>query len=296
MPPLVSIVIPCYKGERHLAAAIESCLRQTHTDIEVIIVDDASPDACGRIAGEHAARDTRIRLLRHTTNRSAAEAFNTGFAVAKGEFMTRLAQDDLFREDALQIMLGCFSSNPQAGLVYCNTHAMHENGDVVACHAKAPPASALAHGNKVGLCAMWTRAVWEATGRFNPAFDSAEDYEYWCRIAEKFPLVHCREAPFFVRYHSAMDSAQRRAKQELMTAKVRARYAKDAATAAAALCEGWCEAGYIARSLGNRAEAIKAYGSALRHCPGDPRPWKGLVATLVGRRASIDPETPVPGK
>lgn len=294
MPPLVSIVIPCYRGERHLAAAIGSCLRQTHRELELIIVDDASPDRCAEIADEFAAKDQRIRVIRRETNGGVAEAFNTGFRQARGDFFTRLAQDDLFREDALEIMLSQLLAQPAAGLVYCNTQAMHENGDVVACHPKAPPELALRDGNKVGLCVMWRRTVWERVGPFSTASEhtTAEDYEYWCRVNRQFPLIHCREAPISIRFHSQMDSAKRRAAQELATAKIRTQFAPDPSTARLWLAESFCQAAYLARSQGESGQALSWYASALRQRPLHGEAWRGIAGTLTGRKAIIDEQTP----
>jgi len=90
---LISIVIACYRGDRFLAEAIESCLKQTYQNCEIILVDDASPDRCAEIAEGYAQTDSRLRVVRHPTNGRASRAFNTGFESACGEFMTRLAQD-----------------------------------------------------------------------------------------------------------------------------------------------------------------------------------------------------------
>lgn len=105
MSALVSIVIPCYKGSRFLAKTIESCLGQTYRDIEVIVVDDKSPQNDAEIADSYAAKDSRIRVVRRERNGGVSRAYNSGYAIARGEYFTRLSQDDLFREDAIEIML-----------------------------------------------------------------------------------------------------------------------------------------------------------------------------------------------
>src|SRR6059036_3925673 len=92
VPGLVSVVIPCYGGARFLAEAIESCLGQTFGDREVIVVDDASPDASAEVAARYARADGRVRLLRRQTNGGVSKAFNTGFRRARGEYFSRLAQ------------------------------------------------------------------------------------------------------------------------------------------------------------------------------------------------------------
>jgi glycosyltransferase involved in cell wall biosynthesis len=283
MPPLVSIVIPCFKGAAYLPASIESCLRQTHAHFELIIVDDASPDNCAEIAERYAAQDARIRVFRHAQNGGIAAAFNSGFLKAKGEFFTRLAQDDLFREDALEIMLRRLAEHPQAGLVYCDQQAIHDDGRVVHQFKMPEPAQALSDGNKVGLCVMWRRAVWEKVGGFDMSFTTAEDFDYWCRVAEHFDLIHCAESPIFVRFHEEMGSLQRRARQELETARVRARYAKTRAEARRHFAEAHYLAGHACRQQGEFLRAAGHFLKAATHTPWAGKNYLGLIGSLLRR-------------
>ena len=174
----VSIVVPCYKGESYLAQALESCLNQTWPDLEIIVVDDASPDRCAEIADEFARRDPRVRVIRRPQNGGVSRAFNTGFDAAKGEYLTRLAQDDVFMPQAVAIMAAHLAAHPETGLVYCDELRIDEQGGVIGERKKPGPETALTEGNKVGMCVMWRRSVWERTGKFNPEFDTAEDYDY----------------------------------------------------------------------------------------------------------------------
>ncbi len=215
---LVSIIVPCYRGSRFLAEAIESCLRQTHRELEIIVVDDASPDDCAEIAERYARSDTRVRVIRRPENGGVSRAFNTGFEAARGDYMTRLAQDDLFAESAVEVMLAHLRKHPQAGLVYCDGHVIDEQGQVKSRYDLPEPGEALAFRNRLGLCVMWRRSVWEKVGGFDPRFDTAEDFEYWLRIAQAFPIVKCPGvAPFYVRVHDSMGSVQFYEKQERAT-------------------------------------------------------------------------------
>jgi len=289
MPPLVSIVIPCYRGAEFLPKAIESCLAQSHPELEVLVVDDASPDDCAAIAERYAAKDARVRLIRRAANGGVAAAFNTGFNAAKGDYFTRLAQDDWFREDAVEIMLRTFAAHPQAGLVYCNMHATTDTGEIVCCFVQRAPPDAVRHGNGVGLCVMWRRGVWVAVGCFDGSYDTAEDYDYWCRVAEKFPLAHCREAPLIVRYHTDMGSFQRRARQELATARVRARYARTPAEARACFAEAHYLAGHACRTVGAFGPALAHFLKAIGHTPLAGKCWRGLLGALLRRGAMERP-------
>lgn len=212
---LVSIVIPCYRGEAYLAQAIESCLAQTYTDLEIIVVDDASPDGCREIAERFAAIDPRVRVVARETNGGVARAFNSGFAAAQGEFLTRLAQDDVFEPNAIEQMVSRLTSaGAPVGLVYCDCVGMDERGNRLGTSVAPRPEEALRYRNQIGLCVMWTRRVWETVGGFDPECDAAEDYDYWLRVAARFDLARCDGPPALrVRFHPEMGSVRSAVKQ-----------------------------------------------------------------------------------
>ena len=208
MPALVSIVIPCYKGSRYLAKTIESCLNQTYREIEVIVVDDASPQNDAEIAFACAAMDDRVRVVRRERNGGVSRAYNSGYAVARGEFFTRLSQDDLFREDAIEIMLRHLqTASPDVGLVYCDMQKVDDEGRWLSRWNQAnDPDNALFPTQEVGLCVMWPRSVFEAVGPFRPRYDFAEDYDFYLRVSRRYRLDKCgNEAPFFFRCHASQN-------------------------------------------------------------------------------------------
>jgi glycosyltransferase involved in cell wall biosynthesis len=215
LPSLVSVVIPCYKGERFLAEAIESCVAQSYPLLEIIVVDDASPDSCAAIAERYALADDRVRVVRRSCNGGVSRAFNSGFDVARGEYLTRLAQDDAFEPDAIaRLVTGLCAGGPATGLAYCDYCKIDEAGKVVGQSLTAEPADALKYSNEIGLCVMWTRDVWETIGGFNPDFDAAEDFEYWLRAAERFSLVKIPGPPALrIRIHAGMGTVQFAEKQ-----------------------------------------------------------------------------------
>jgi glycosyltransferase involved in cell wall biosynthesis len=219
--PRISVVIPCYNGAPYLSEAIESCLRQTMTDFEIVIVDDASPDDCAQIAERFARSDRRIRLIRREKNGGVSAAFNSGFAVARGRFFTRLAQDDVFYPDALAKLCGRLEASPDTGLVYGGCEEINEDGSLRGAASVPEPETALLFGNRVGLCAAWRREVWEKLGGFNPHFDAAEDYEYWVRIWNHYPIKSCGSAPLLrARRHAEMGSLLYAERQEQATLRV----------------------------------------------------------------------------
>lgn len=286
MPTLVSIVIPCYRGAAFLPAAIESCLAQTHRELEIIVVDDASPDDCTAIAERYAASDARVHLLRRPKNGGVAEAFNTGFNSAKGDMFLRLAQDDQLHVNAVECLLGALRDHPHAGLVYSDQQALTTKGEIVSLPPQPGPDEALRHGNKLGLCVMWRREVWSSVGCFDPRFRAAEDYDYWCRVAERFTLVHVPAVLITVRFHSAMGSVQRAARQEVETARVKARYARSIKERHQLLALGFNLAGHASRKLGRFNSAIMHFLRAIAYEPMERKHWRGLMGTMLRRGRS----------
>ncbi|MCD7884090.1 MAG: glycosyltransferase [Lachnospiraceae bacterium] len=102
MKPCVSILIPIYKvPENYLRRCIESATSQTLRNIEIILVDDGSPDNCGRICDEYAIKDPRIKVI-HKPNGGLAAARNSAFDAAVGEYITFLDGDDFLETNACE--------------------------------------------------------------------------------------------------------------------------------------------------------------------------------------------------
>ena len=96
--PLVSIVVPVYKVEKYLERCVKSLLCQTLHDIEIILVDDGSPDRCPQICDEYASRDERIKVV-HKRNGGLSSARNAGLLVATGSYIGFVDSDDDVRID-----------------------------------------------------------------------------------------------------------------------------------------------------------------------------------------------------
>lgn len=92
--PELSVVIPVYKVEKYLPDCVESVLEQTFRDLEIILVDDGSPDSCGQLCDEFAARDPRIRVI-HQENKGLSQARNAGLDVSNGEYICFIDSDDM---------------------------------------------------------------------------------------------------------------------------------------------------------------------------------------------------------
>lgn len=99
--PKISVIVPVYKAEKYIYRCIDSILAQTFDNFELILVDDGSPDNCGVICDEYAARDSRIRVI-HQENQGQASARNHGVAMAEGEWVCFVDSDDLIHPQMLE--------------------------------------------------------------------------------------------------------------------------------------------------------------------------------------------------
>lgn len=108
--PKLSVIVPVYKVEKYIHKCVDSILNQTFTDFELILVDDGSPDNCGRICDEYAKKDSRVRVI-HQENGGLSAARNTGIQNAKAEFITFVDSDDYIDADMYEYMLQYMKAN-----------------------------------------------------------------------------------------------------------------------------------------------------------------------------------------
>lgn len=123
---MVSIVVPVYKSEKTLRVCVESLQRQTEREIEIILVDDGSPDNCPCICDELAEKDARIRVI-HKENGGVSSARNAGMEKAGGEFLLFADSDDSVEEDMAEALLCGIGS---ADLAVCGYHHHYLGRDV----------------------------------------------------------------------------------------------------------------------------------------------------------------------
>ncbi len=121
----VSIIIPVFKVEKYLQECLESLLNQTYKNLEIILVDDASPDSCPQICDAFAKSDKRIAVI-HKKNGGAASARNVGLDCASGEFISFVDSDDYVDEDYIS-RLFCLMKEEDADISVCSFSNVYRN-------------------------------------------------------------------------------------------------------------------------------------------------------------------------
>ncbi|MDR0858350.1 MAG: glycosyltransferase family 2 protein [Oscillospiraceae bacterium] len=123
--PLISIIVPIYNAEPYLRRCIDSILAQTRRNIEVMLIDDGSPDNCGAICDEYAERDRRVRVF-HNPNRGVSNARNTGLDASSGEFIGFVDSDDFIEPEMYEKLYEAIRSN-SADVACCSIKVIADN-------------------------------------------------------------------------------------------------------------------------------------------------------------------------
>ena len=125
--PKVSIIVPVYNVEKYLPSCMDSLLNQTLTDIEIILVDDGSPDHCPAICDEYAKKDHRIRVI-HKKNEGLGYARNSGLETATGEYIAFVDSDDYVALNTYE-KLYKLATDIKTDVVYFNFQRFNDQGD-----------------------------------------------------------------------------------------------------------------------------------------------------------------------
>lgn len=127
--PLITVIIPCYKVEKYLHKCIDSILVQSYTNLEIILVDDGSPDKSGYICDIYAQKDSRIKVI-HKPNGGLSDARNKGIEAAHGEFLTFVDSDDYISKDYIEVLYKLLIEN-NAQMSICLPCCINIQGEVI---------------------------------------------------------------------------------------------------------------------------------------------------------------------
>ena len=125
MNPLISIIVPIYKVEKYLCRCVDSILNQTYVNLEIILVDDGSPDDCPQICDDYAEKDNRIKVI-HKENGGLSDARNAGMEIAKGKYISFIDSDDYVSLDFFETLYNTIITE-NSDIVECSVVKFYEN-------------------------------------------------------------------------------------------------------------------------------------------------------------------------
>jgi glycosyltransferase involved in cell wall biosynthesis len=199
--PLVTAVIPTYGRSEMLR---EGVLAQTYDALELVVVDDASPEPVEPLLADRVDEtDREVSCLRHETNQGANAARNTGIRAADGEFIAFLDDDDQWEPDSVARRVAGFDGRPSVGVVYSDARTVAEDGTVLhetTSAVSGDATTALLRGAVVGSFSrvMVRRSVIDRAGTPDERFPSWQDWEWYLRLSEHCQFEHV-SSPLTVR-------------------------------------------------------------------------------------------------
>ena len=185
---LVSVVIACYNGEAHLEEAIKSALAQSHSGVEIIVVDDGSTDGSSEIAQKFP-----VRYIRQE-NRGLSASRNLGIDASRGNYVVFLDADDRLRPEAIETGLRVMAEHPESAMTVGDHLFISRDGSYLSDSRKACLQSShyeeLLKSNFIEMISsvLFRRSVLVEIGGFDTALRVAEDYELYLRIARVYPI------------------------------------------------------------------------------------------------------------
>ena len=198
--PLISIVLPVYNVERYITEAMDSVLKQTVQDFEILVIDDCSTDNTIKIV--EAYKDNRIKITKKEKNRGLIDSLNIGFGLAKGKYIARMDGDDINELGRLEKQLHILETYPE--IIACGSWIKYFGGyDTVIKHCEKHDAIVAQMLVKcpmsLGCCMLRTSAV--RAFSFNNDKVHVEDYDFWSRIAWNGKLYNIQEVLYNYRSH-----------------------------------------------------------------------------------------------
>lgn len=216
--PVVSIVLPVKNGAQYIGKAIDSILNQTYTNFELIIIDDGSTDETVKIVNQY--KDSRLRLISQE-NQGVAKAANRGFALSKGQYITRHDHDDISLPTRLEKQVQYLETHPECGMVGAWAHiwCADQPTERTHRHPTSPGEIALAlifDAPFVNASCLFRKEVLQWSGGYCENEDRIppEDYELFSRVSQKFDLANIPEYLMIYREVPNSQSSAIRSSQE----------------------------------------------------------------------------------
>lgn len=279
--PLVSVIIPCHNYGRYLAEAVGSVLGQTHTAVEVIIVDDGSQDNSGAVAARLGA-DPRVRLLAQAQG-GISKARNTGLAAGTGRYVIFLDADDCWPQaDQLARQVAFLETHAEYGWIFGDARPFDETGYTSPsylqangyyqqeCAAPRPWELTVALLCQPGFflptgTVLLRRTCLERVGGFDETLRMFEDIDMWVRLVDQ-PLAFIAQNLLARREHGANAGRERFVRTaDLETLFAKHRLAERGVAYRAAMQQAYYLEGRHYLQCGDRVRARQALGKSLRH-------------------------------
>lgn len=188
MNPKISVIMSAYNAEKFIEEAVESILRQTFTDFEFIIIDDASSDKTPSILRNFSYKDPRIKIITNEKNLGLTKSLNLGIENSRGEYIARMDADDISFPERFEKQVKFLDENKETGVVGAWAKVIDEEGkeidefDYEEIDSQTVRKELIKSNVIIHPLAMIRKSVLEKVGGYDESFQYAQDYDLWFRI------------------------------------------------------------------------------------------------------------------
>jgi len=222
--PLVSVLMTAYNREKYIAEAIESVLASTHSDWELIIVDDGSVDKTVEIAKSYQSKDSRISVYVNEKNLGDYPNRNKAASYAKGEYIKYLDSDDIIYPHGLQVMVEAMEKFPEAGLGLSCAKESPSPYPILMTPREVywEHFDGYGHFDRAPGSAIIKRQAFLDAGSFSGE-RMIGDYQLWLTLARYFPVVKFQPELYWSRSHDDQEQKSDFAMQHYFKLRTRVR-------------------------------------------------------------------------
>ena len=197
MAELISIILPTYNGSKYIRQSIDSCLKQTYENFELIIVNDCSTDNTLDIITEYAQKDKRIKIINNEVNKKLPLSLNAGFDNAQGVYYTWTSDDNYYAPDAIEVMHRELQSNPDTDLVYAGYVLIDEHDKHVSLFEPYDVNDSFFKWLGCGACFMYKAEIHNSNKGYNPSAFLIEDYDFFVRAFAKYKFRYINNTKLY---------------------------------------------------------------------------------------------------
>ena len=195
--PLISVILPTYNRAKYLARSIESVLSQSYKNFELVIIDDGSRDNTPSLISKY--QDPRIKIIKNETNVGFVRSLNKGINYAKGKYISRIDDDDLWPDPSkLRKQVEFLEDNPEYVLVGCGIIRIDSEGKEIKRYLLPEKdkdikeimliVSPFAH-----IGTIFRKQAWESVGGYDEKLHFSQDSDLWARLGKKGKLYNIPE-------------------------------------------------------------------------------------------------------
>lgn len=207
--PRVTVVMPVFNAEAHLAEAVRSVLGQTLKELEVVAVDDGSRDGSHAILERFARADRRLKVVANDRNLGGSAARNIGWRLSRAPYIACMDADDVALPDRLSRQVAFLDAHPSVAAVGGGVFTIDANGRRISrrrhpTRSRVIRSTLRRHNCLAHPSVTMRRSALEAVGGYR--FNSSEDYDLWLRLSERFELANLSEPVHLHRMHLSQQS------------------------------------------------------------------------------------------